>query len=80
MANSERYNIDLVSVATVNVTNPQKPGAGMGMEQKGSGFKGEKGGKHDKAAKHGDTGKTKSAKTKPGSGYTPPPSKGKKKP
>tara|TARA_Y100000004_G_scaffold92479_1_gene103665 strand:- start:1189 stop:1428 length:240 start_codon:yes stop_codon:yes gene_type:complete len=72
MAQSERYNIDLVSVSNVNVANPKKPGAGMGMEQKGSGFKGEKGGKHHKAAKHGYTGKAKSPKSKPGSGPARP--------
>jgi hypothetical protein len=59
MAQSERYNIDLVGMTTVNVANPKKPGAGMGMETKSGGFKGEKGGKHDKAVKHGDTGKSK---------------------
>lgn len=78
MANSEKYNIDLVGVTTVAIAKPKGPGPGMGMDQKGGGFKGEKGGKHDKAAKHGDTGKAKSAtKSKGKPVYTPPPSKGK---
>ena len=57
MANSEKYNIDLVGVTSVAIAKPQ---ADMGMGQKGSPGKDAKGGmKGGKGGKFGDKGKAK---------------------
>ena len=63
MANSERYNINLVQSTTVNVANPQVA-ANMGQES-GPGKDAKGGFKGGKGVKAGDKGKSKGRAVSP---------------
>jgi len=79
MANSEKYNIDLVGVSSVNIANPKAgPTTGMGPDKKGKGgSKDPKGGYKGSKAQKGGAPKLAPKKAEPVKPKDPP--KGKPK-